>query len=562
MSQIASLTQARQALAQGLHQQAISAYQYFHDETPSAEEPLAALCHLYTLEGNSEQALPFAHTLMKDTYSPQAKRHAGMVFLHQKHLEAAHECFLAANPFERKDVAVIAYLNDTAIRLLDWPTAHKCQQVLIRVYRQTGFSSTREKPFRFGSWCAEDSCSTQVAKRYWQRNTPADIQPLPTRRIDCSRDSRIKLGYLSSDWYQHATLELMIGLFEHHDQALFDIHVYCHSPKDISSLRKRLEDAPVHLVELHNLTDQQAAQRIYQDEIDILVDCKGYTRNSRFPVFAYRPAPIQVNWLAYPGSMGSPVHDYLIGDPWVTPRGCENAFSEAICRLPHTYQPNDNRRPIASDPISRASEGLPENAVVFCCFNQAYKLDEVRWRTFMQILRDVPSSVLWLLEPASIAKKRLLEYAHQLRITPSRLLFAAKKPSAQHLARLQLADIALDTRVYNGHTTTADALWAGVPVLTTRGTHFASRVSESLLNAVGLPELVNQSEQAFHTQAVRLAQAPAERETLRNQLKLAHTTSVLFDTARFTRHIEAAFRHMAIQNSKGLKPGNFEIRLK
>ena len=275
-----------------------------------------------------------------------------------------------------------------------------------------------------------------------------------------------------------------------------------------------------------------AAQRIANDAIDILVDLKGHTMDAWLEVVALRPAPIQLHWLGFPGSIGGDFLDYIIADPVVLPPGTDEPYSEKIVRLPHCYQINDDRQPI--DPLpSRAEAGLPDKAFVFCCFNHAHKIEPVMFDLWMDLLRDVPGSVLWLLGGPAPLERNLRAEAARRSIAPERLIFATHCPKPAHLARLSLADLALDTRIYNGHTTSSDALWAGVPLLALRGHHFASRVSASLLHAMDLDELIADSLPAYRDLALSLARDSASLTRLRRRLADARKTAPLFDTGAF-----------------------------
>lgn len=548
-----------QAFAQGALGEARKAYRKALKRDPRAAEPLAALCHLYSLQGQIDEALPHAQVIHAHPYPPHAKRNAGLVFYKLGQHEEALACFLAATPLERNDTLLIPHLNGTAMRLADWPTASRCQQYLTTCFQQGDFRSALEHSFRALGWCGRDDWNRVIAADFWRRHAPANVTTPPPALPAPVAGRALRVGYLSADWRQHATLELMIGLFEQHDPSAVEVVVYCHSDVDDSPPRRRLQQAVPNIVSLHALSDAEAAARIRTDALDILIDCKGYTKGNRTPILGYRPAPIQVNFLAFPGSLGTDVHDYLIGDRYVTPPGCDAAFSEAICRLPDSYFATDNRRPLATTPVTRADEGLPEKGVVFCCFNQPYKLESVRWQTFMAILRDVPGSVLWLLDPGATAADNLRREATHCDVAPQRLVFASRRPSPEHLTRIALADMALDTRIYNGHTTTADALWAGVPVLATGGMHFASRVSESLLRAMALPELVMSDEAELHRRAVALATTPGALARLGDRVRENRRWAPLFDTVRFTRQLEEAYRIMVERAVAGQPPRSFDV---
>jgi len=370
---------------------------------------------------------------------------------------------------------------------------------------------------------------------------------------------RLRVGYLSADFQQHATAYLIAELFELHDRTRFEIAAYSYGPKDDGPMRKRIADACDRFVELTEATFIEAARRIHEDGIDILIDLKGYTRAARTEIVALRPAPIQVSYLGYPGTMGAECIDYIITDRFVTPPGHEPFFSEQLVRLPDCYQINDRKRAIATQTPTREECGLPGAGVVFCSFNNTYKITPAVFDIWMRVLREVPGSVLWLLESNTGVAANLRREAKARGVEPERLVFAPKLPLAQHLARHRNADLFLDTWPYNAHTTASDALWAGVPVLTCAGETFASRVAGSLLTAVGLPELITSTPTAYEALAVRLARTPSELAGLRERLQKNRLTAPLFDSERFTRHIERAYRMMWERYAAGEAPGKIDV---
>ncbi|OYX11564.1 MAG: hypothetical protein B7Z15_11585 [Rhizobiales bacterium 32-66-8] len=331
------------------------------------------------------------------------------------------------------------------------------------------------------------------AARVWAqgvRVSSADALPAaPAARAG----EKIRIGYLSSDFYHHATAFLAVEIFERHDRKRFEITAYSFGPDDGSAMRQRLLGAFDRFVEIGQLDAAQAARRIRADGIDILVDLKGYTHGSRPEIPALRPAPVQVNYLGYPGTMGAPFIDYIIGDRVVTPHDAQALYDERIVQLPGSYQPNDGQRALAQTVPSRADCGLPERGFVFCCFNNAYKITPDIFALWMRLLEAVPDSVLWLFEANATARDNLYYQAGAHGIDPFRIVFAPPAHLPEHLARHVHADLVVDTLHYNAHTTASDALWAGVPVITCMGESFASRVAASLLTAAGLPELVTPS---------------------------------------------------------------------
>ena len=356
----------------------------------------------------------------------------------------------------------------------------------------------------------------------------------------------MRVGYLSGDFRQHAVSDLLVEVLELHDRARFEIFAYSFGPDDHSPMRARLVNACEHFIDIARNPDDVAAARIRADHLDILIDLNGYTRGARTGVLVRRPCPVQINWLGYPGTMGADFIDYLIADNFIVPPGREAAYSERVRRLPHCYQPNDRKRIVAA-PLSRVEYGLPDDAFVFCCFNQAYKITPEVFSVWMSLLRDVPGSVLWLLTDNQWATDNLIGAAQALGIERERLVFAPKLPLAQHLARYRAADLALDTFPYTSHTTASDALWGECLLIALCGETFAARVSGSVLAACDLSELVTYSLDDYARLAKRLALDQRFREGLRARLAVAKTTAPLFDSAVFTRDLEQLYRDIAGQ---------------
>jgi predicted O-linked N-acetylglucosamine transferase (SPINDLY family) len=364
--------------------------------------------------------------------------------------------------------------------------------------------------------------------------------PLPA----APRDGRpLRVGYLSSDLREHAIGFLTASMFGLHDRArVTPIAYYCGIPKE-DGISDRIRAGVEDFVDLNGMTDQQAAQRMVDDKIDILVDINGYTRDARTQVIARRPAPIIVNWLGFPGSMGTPDHHYIIADDFIIPPSHEQFYAERVMRLP-CYQPNDRHREIAADIPTRAESGLPEDGVVYCCFNGTQKITEPTFTAWMQILRAVPNSVLWLLSAQPDTEARLRAMAAGCGVAPERLVFAQRLRNPWHLARYKLADLFLDTWPYGAHTTASDAMWLGVPLLTFAGIGFAARVCSSLAHAAGLPEMVCADAADYVARAITLGQDRAALADLRARLAAQRETCTLFDTAGLVRHLETLFDTM------------------
>lgn len=396
---------------------------------------------------------------------------------------------------------------------------------------------------------ANAACFTEA--EIGRPSAPFADRPLPEAS---GKNRRLRIGYLSSDLWQHAVGFLTAEIYGLHDRAKVEIFAY-HSapPKEEDRLQQRIRASVDQWRELHGVENRAAAQIIEADGIDILVDLNGHTKDARTPLLAYNPAPIIVNWLGFPGSMGSAFHHYLIADPFIIPPEAELYYSEKVVRLP-CYQPVDRQRLVSDAPQRRADAGLPEEAMVFCCFNEPRKITEATWQRWMRILASVPDSVLWLLVPADATQAHLRELAGQAGVAPSRLVFAQRQKNPEHLARYRLADLILDSFPYGAHTTASDALWMGVPVLTLAGRCFASRVCGSLLQAAGLPELICDSEEDYFRLAVEIGSSRQKRTELARRLEQNRAQCLLFDTPRLVRELESLYQSMWQDYVAGRRP--------
>jgi len=370
--------------------------------------------------------------------------------------------------------------------------------------------------------------------------------------------TKLRIGYLSADFHAHATAYLMAEIFELHDRSRFQVFAYSLGPDDGSPMRRRLQAAFDEFRDLRAMSDEAAAARIAGDGVDILVDLKGYTSGGRPEILALRPSQIQVSYLGYPATMGAPFIDYLIADHVICPPTAAGDYTEMLACLPHSYQPNDRRRTLASVP-ARRDFGLPEHGFVFCAFNASYKITPATFDGWMDLLRDVPDSVLWLLPENPQAAANLRREAAARGIADERLIFSAKQPPAEHLARYALADLFLDTLPCSAHTTASDALWAGLPVLTCVGDTFAGRVGASVVRAAGLPELVAGTPDDYARIARRLAAHRDELSALRARLMRDHATCPLFDSVRTTRDLERLYHRMWQRLTSGAAPGPIDL---
>lgn len=356
--------------------------------------------------------------------------------------------------------------------------------------------------------------------------------------------TRIRAGYFSSDFYEHATAYLLAEVLELHDRSRFEVFAYSYGPEDNSPMRARLRAACEHFVDIAHDPDDIAANRIASDDLDILIDLKGYTMGARTAILARRPCAVQASWIGYPGTSGAAFIDYLIADAFIVPPGAETAYTEQIARLPHCYQPNDRKRAVG-DALSRAEYSLPRKGFVFCGFNQSYKITPEIFACWMNLLRLVPDSVLWLLADNEWATANLQRAASVAGIAPARIVFAPKLPLNEHLARYAAADLALDTFPYGSHTTASDALWGGCLLVALCGDTFASRVSGSILAACNLPELITTTLEGYERLAHKIARDAPFREDLRVKLAAAKSSAPLFDAAGFTRDLEKLYGEMS-----------------
>ena len=419
---------------------------------------------------------------------------------------------------------------------------------------------------RSGVRCAEPQTIVNIAERaddqlVCARTWIADKYPLPPRvpRVPSATVDRIRVAYLSADFYDHASMHLMAGLFERHDAKRFDVLGISFGPDPPSPMRERVRRAFARFVDARTLSDDDVATLIERLDVDIAVDLKGFTDDARTGILARRPAPIQVNYLGYPGTMGAPFIDYIVGDRIVIPDADRSLYSEKVVYLPDCYQVNDRQRPIAQTRPTRAQAGLPETGFVFCAFNKHYKITPVVFDVWMRLLRAVDGSVLWLIDGAPTARSNLRREAEMRGVRGDRVVFAPPMPIAEHLARHRLADLFVDTFPCNAHTTASDALWAGLPLVTRLGATFASRVAASLLHAVGLSELVTHSLDEYEARVLALARDASLLGDTRERLSRQRLTSPLFDTDRFRCHLEAAYVEMCNRHRAGESPTSFSV---
>lgn len=464
---------------------------------------------------------------------------------------ASFDRLAARDPHHRY---VLGGLAAVALGICDWP---RVAQMFERMRNNAMDGKCILPPLLVLGYCEDPELQQRAAMHGAQDKLRALPPPLWTGE-NYGHD-RIRIAYLSSDFYEHATAYLAAELFERHDRDRFEIVAISYGPDDKSPMRARLMAGFDRFVDVTGKGDLDVARLIRDLEIDILVDLKGHTRGGRPEIMAYRPAPVQVSYLGYPGTMGVDFFDYVIADAIALPHDEQQFYNEKIVHLPGSYQPNDSRRAIAEQTPTRAEAGLPTDGFVFCCFNNNYKVTQPVFDIWMRLLSQVPGSVLWMLEDNADARVNMETAAVARGIDPKRLIFAPRKKLPEHLARHRLADLFLDTLPYNAHTTASDALWAGLPLVTQAGNTFAGRVAASLLTAAGLPDLVTYNAQDYEALALALARDPARLKALRDKLAANRATSTLFDTEKFRRGLEAAYMRMHEIRQAGEAPQAFAV---
>ena len=373
------------------------------------------------------------------------------------------------------------------------------------------------------------------------------------------KSDKIRIGYFSMDFREHPVAQLTADLFELHDRDRFEVYAFSFGANNQDPMRQRLEKSFDKFLDVDHLSDIDIARLSRELKVDIGIDLGGHTKDSRPRIFSERAAPIQINYLGYPGTWGHPYMDYLIGDKTTITDENRDYFSEKIIYMPDQFQVNPISRPISEQQRKRTELGLPDDAIVFCCFNNNWKITPMMFESWMQILQRVPKSMLWLFEDNPTAAQNLRKEAEARGIEPQRLVFAKRMDLAKHLARHKLADLFLDTLPYNAHTTASDALWAGLPVLTLAGKSFASRVAASLLDAVGLPELIAHTPEQYEELAIELANNPERLRALKDLLVQNRSTTPLFDTPRFAKHLESAYQAMYERYHANLPPDHIYV---
>jgi protein O-GlcNAc transferase len=541
--------------------EAIGLWQQVMGLQPGSTQPLVNIGLALRAAGDTAGAIArFMEALSRDPDLVEAHYNLAVTYYHAKRLGEALPHLEAARRLSPENGRVLSLLAQSYQGACDWDRLDGLMPDLRREIDK----AVAGRPCAINPWYslrlplsrAERKAVAAQTSHAFQEEAAATAAALDFR-FDRGARQRLTIGYISADFRDHPIMQLTAGLYRRHDRERFRIHAYPVTAPSAEAATVLASDCD-RVVDLSSLSDTDAARRIHADKVDILVDISGFGTTMRFGILALRPAPLQVSYLNFPGTLSNFLYDYLIGDPTVTPAEHAADYLETLARLPDSYQVN-NRDQTITPPPSRIEEGLPEEACVFACFSLADKIERAVFAHWMRLLSETPASVLWLFAGGP-AQGNLRAAAGQAGIDPTRLVFADRKPKAEHLARLSLADLHLDTGTYGAHTTASDALWAGVPAITVLGEAFPARVGASLLRAVGLPELICPDWPAYVRLAGEFGRQPDRRRALRAKLAAQRLTAPLFDTDRTARGLEDLYRRMWERVAAGVAPQPLDIQ--
>jgi predicted O-linked N-acetylglucosamine transferase (SPINDLY family) len=509
---------------------------------------------LLRLDRRAESEASFREALAANATFALAWQGLGLVHAANGKLEECVQCFEHTLRLDPDAEFALGFLQYARRMSCDWRDDMGTSDELLRLVRD-GHRTVAPFVMLFITDCSR----LQLRCARIQVEYDAGSIAAPPDSHERHAHETIRVGYMSSDFRSHPIAFLLAGVLERHDRQRFQTLALSLRPADPEPYGQRIARGVDRFLDLSSLTDAEAAEQIRALEVDILVDLGGHTDGARNAILARRPAPIQVNYLGYPGTLGATYVDYLIADDYVVPEALRPHYAERIVYLPDCFQANDDQRPRPAEAPSRAELGLPENATVLCCFNNSYKITPDFFSIWMRLLQASPGTVLWLAAFHEPVERNLRREAAARGIDPQRLIFAPVRPYDAHLARLGHADLFLDTLPFNGGTTVSDALWATLPVLTVSGEAFAARMGGSLLRAVGLPELIAESIEHYEQLALELLRTPERLTALRERLSDPRSRSALFDTQRFTRHLECAYTQMIERYRLGLPPTHLRI---
>ena len=495
-----------------------------------------------------QQALSFDPKLLESWIN------LGSTFIELKHYDEALACYLKAFELKNNHHFLIGTILHLKMMLCDWSGINNLYDTVQRELRNMNLVA---EPFGFQGISDSESDLYLCAKLYANHLFPQRSYPFEFDQ--CRPEKKIRIGYVCGELRNQATSILIAELFELQNNDQFEIYGFDNGWDDGSDIRKRINKAFHKIIDITRFSDLEAAKMINGFDIEILVNLNGYFGKNRQGIFSYRPSPIQVNYLGFPGTLGVEYMDYLIADKIAIPESSQAYYAEKIAYLPDSYQVNDSKRKISDKDFTRIELGLPDKGFIFCCFNNNYKITPTTFDSWMRILKRVENSVLWLLEDNVTATKNLATEAQKRGIGSNRLIFAKRIDHPEHLARHRVADLFIDTLPYNAHTTASDALWAGLPVLTCMGNTFPGRVAASLLTAIDLPELITYSQVDYENLAIELANNPEKLHRLQKRLMENRLQSALFNSIQFTKNIETAYKIMHDRYQCNLQPDHFSV---
>ena len=505
--------------------------------------------------GEAHQAIAkYLQCLERDSENLECLLELALVYLSVNDYQAALDCYERAYSIKPDEDFLLGRVLNVSMQACRWD---KVSDLIAEVLEKVKEGKRVCHPFTVVSTIDDPQIQLKAAQ-IWSAYTQ-DTAAFKKSAAPLKQKEKIRLGYFSADFYQHATMHLMADMFKQHDKSRFEVFAFSYGNGVKDSM---LESVIPHFDQFHYVADKsdyEIAQAARDLGIDIAIDLKGFTYDARPGIFAHKAAPIQVNYLGYPGTMGSPCIDYIIADPVLICPEYEKCYSEKIVYLPNSYQINDPQRVVDDAAVSREDVGLPSQGFVYCSFNQHYKFLPSIFDSWARILNKVENSVLWLMAEGELVRSNLRNEIAKRGIAPERLIFADRIPSAQHLARMRLADLFMDSLPYNSHTTASDALWVGLPILTLQGKSFAARVASSLLTAMGLPQLITHSVEQYEELDVELANQPQKLNDIRNTLNANKQNSPLFNSALTTQQIEAAYEKMIERSIQKQAPINIQI---
>jgi len=561
--------------------EAISHFNQILSKQPHDREAHYHLANCYFKVGNFEQAILFHRKAIQlNPNYLDAIIGLGECYFKQKRLKSAEICFSEAIKIDQNSIVAHEYKGKVAEKFDDIKTAIASFRKIIQqdpshtpahIYLATCYlrncyweelettlkivNEITEAELQQGKiptlspfqtqylpWPAERKLTiAKVHSDYISESVKTIAKEINTKFTYQHKNSRLRVAYLSSDFRNHTVSYLIQGLFANHNRSEFEIFAYSTGIDDNSEYRQRISRDCDHFIDIKDSSHKDSACRINEDNIDILVDLSGYTDSNRLEVLALRPAPIQIHYLGFLGTVGADFIDYIITDEIISPASLASSYTEKFIYMPHTYQINSQQQAIAEIP-TKVQCGLPENSFVYCCFNNAYKIDATIFRIWMEILKKQNDAILWLLKDNEMAKENLIKQVIKHGINPNRVIFAEKIPRAEHLARHRVADIYLDTTLANARTSASDALWAGLPILTCPGDCFSNRVAASLLTAIGLSDMIANNHEDYLEKALYFAEHREELCRIKEKLIANRDTHPLFDTKLFTQHLELAYR--------------------